>query len=357
LPDENFCGGHELSVGSNNKAAVLLRFDLTELPETAYGLNSEAIVQQATLSLYGVQGTRDTAISTYVARREWEACAITWNQPWQEPGADGELDRDAESWQEVVSPRMPGWLEFDVTELVQSWLREPASNLGLMIKSFDARWPSHHIFFASDHPATTSRPKLTIEYQPVRATRTPVSPTVTPTAEQIPEPSAVVTPEQPLGPRVIEVRWSEQMAVGDPHEVTVTFRPATTSESATGSSPSHVLSVAAHLTAPSFDMVSDSPTSQAMEDAAGSLSWSWSVTPRMAGSQLLSLDLLFTWQPMVGASTEVRAEPGMWYLTRTIEVGTPPADSTLETVRNVLAAVGLVCMIGFYVLRWRDLGA
>jgi hypothetical protein len=179
LPDENFCGGHELSVGSNNKAAVLLRFDLTELPETAYGLNSEAIVQQATLSLYGVQGTRDTAISTYVARREWEACAITWNQPWQEPGADGELDRDAESWQEVVSPRMPGWLEFDVTELVQSWLREPASNLGLMIKSFDARWPSHHIFFASDHPATTSRPKLTIEYQPVRATRTQVSPTDT----------------------------------------------------------------------------------------------------------------------------------------------------------------------------------
>ena len=54
LPDDNFCAGHELSVGSNNKAAVLVRFDLAELPQTAYGLNSESVVQEATLSLYGI---------------------------------------------------------------------------------------------------------------------------------------------------------------------------------------------------------------------------------------------------------------------------------------------------------------
>ena len=358
MPDDNFCDSHELSVGSTNKAALVLRFDLTELPDTAFGLNRESVVQEATLSLYGIQGTRDTVIGAYIPGREWDACAVTWNQPWQEPGADGADDRGAEPWQEVTSPRMSDWIEFEVTELVQNWLSDPATNRGLMIKSFDVRWPSHHIFFSSNHPATTSRPKLTIRYEPVRATRTPVSTTVAPTTEPTvaptSEPTTVIPPDQPLGPRVVEISWYERMTVGDSQELTVLFRSDAAVESQGGGSLSHALTVAAHLTAPSFDVTGDSPTEQVLEDVASSLSWSWAVTPRMTGSQPVSLDLLFTWRPVVGASAEASAEPGMWYVTKTVEVDAVTADTMMETVRNALAVVGLLCIVGFDVLRWRE---
>lgn len=361
MPDDNYCDGHELSLGSTNKAALLLRFDLTELPDTAFGLNAESVVQEATLSLYGIQGTKDTVIGAYMPGREWDPCTVTWNEPWQQAGADGAEDRGAEPLLEVQSPRMPNWIEFQVTELVQNWLSDPATNRGVMIKSFDIRWPSQHIFFSSNHPATTSRPKLTIRYEPVRATRTPVSPTVAPTTEPTvaatAEPTTVVPPDQPLGPRVVEIQWYDQMTVGDSHELTVLFRSDTVVESQVGGSSSHALSVAAHLTAPSFDATGDSPTEQVLEDVTSSLSWSWAVTPRMTGSQPVSLDLLFTWRPVVGASTETSAEPGMWYVTKTVEVDAVTADTMMETVRNALAIVGLLCIAGYYVLRWRELRA
>jgi len=68
----------------------------------------------------------------------------------------------------------------------------------------------------------------------------------------------------------------------------------------------------------------------------------------------VSLDLLFTWRPVVGASAEASAEPGMWYVTKTVEVDAVTADTMMETVRNALAVVGLLCIVGFYVLRWRE---
>lgn len=348
LPDDNFCQSPELSVGTSNKAGLLLRFDLTGLPDSVIGLNSASVIQEARLALYAVQGRADTVIGAYLLRREWEACAVTWNQPWQEPSADGAQDRDSEPWSEAAAERAPSWLEFDVTGLVQDWLRDPGNNYGLIIKSFEAALPSHHIFFASDHPAVSSRPKLTIKYEPVAPTRTPVPQTATPTAE----PTA--TPGQPLARRVVEVHWRDVMNVGNPYLVTVGFRLATAQAAPAATSQLYNLSVAAHLTAPGFDVASDSPAEQTLEDLIDPLSWSWTVTPRIVGSQVISLDLLFAWKPALGAGAVTAVEPGVWYWTKTVKVEKAFATWTqLEAARNVMAILGLICVAGSYLLKKR----
>jgi len=351
LPDDNFCQSPELSLGAGNKAALLLRFDLTNPPDKAIGFDSAAIVQEAKLSLYMVQGRAETVIGVYLPRREWDACTVTWNQPWQEAGADGTQDRDVQPCCEVAAERPPTWLEFDVTELVQKWLRDPDSNYGLIIKSFESRWPSQHIFFSSDHPAVNSRPKLTIKYEPSTPLRTPVPRTATPTAQV--EPTA--TPGQQLAPRVVEVRWPNEMNVGQAYSVTLLFRPAAEQETAVASSLAYKLGVAAHLTAPSFDVVSDSPTEQLLENAQAPLSWSWTITPRIVGSQVISLDLLFAWKPAVGTSALPKVEPGVWYRTKMVAVREPLiSQAQLTILRNLMAVLGLVCIVGAYVVKRRE---
>jgi hypothetical protein len=156
---------------------------------------------------------------------------------------------------------------------------------------------------------------------------------------------------------VAEVQWSEEMVVGDPYPLTVVFRPEAGTDALEGESLWPTLNVAARLTAPSFDVESDSPVEQVLEDSAGSLNWSWNVTPQVVGSQVVSLDLLFTWGPVLDASVGAIVEPGIWYCTKTIEVGEARLGAQLEMARTVLVAIGLICVLGSYLLRWLGRGA
>lgn len=352
LPNDNFCNSHTVSVRAGNKACMLLRFDFTRLPAKAYGLGSDSIVQHATLSLFVVQGRADTQIGIYRLRRPWEPCLTTWNLPWQKPGADGLDDREMEPRAELTTTKAQGWLEFDVTGLVQDWLQDAEHNYGMLVKSFESRWPSHEIIFSSDHPAASSRPKLTIKYEPAPPTSTPppVTATSTPTPEPTLTPTATPTapPIRPLGPRVVEWRWREVMNIGNPYKVVAVFRPATPPASSAPIPLPALLSIEAHLTAPSFTIVNDSAQEQALGDANGSLTWSWTITPRIVGSQIMSLDLNFTWKPVLGA----RTDSGVWYETRVVKVEKAWATwAQLNMARNWLALLGVLCIVGYLVLK------
>ena len=347
-PDTNYCRAPSLSVRAGNKASLLLRFDLTRLPGKAVRLDGAAVVQQATLGMYVVQGRAETNIGLYLPR-DWDPCAVTWNLPWDKPGADGAADRDAQPWSELTTRKATGWLEWDVTGLVQAWLRDPASNRGLMLKSFEPRWPSHLIMFSADHPAVTSRPRLTIKYVPAPPVPTPVpaTPTTTPLPEPTatPLPSPTATPPFHPGARAVELHWNERMNAGNTYAVSAFFRPADQAAGPGQAAWPYLLSVTSHLTAPSFDAVAESEPRQVLTDAAGILTWTWSVTPRVAGSQLLSLDLLFTWKPLQSAVPE----PGIWYTTRVVQVEKPIATrSQRDTLRNGSAVLGLLCLVAWW---------
>nr|MBC7245126.1 DNRLRE domain-containing protein [Chloroflexota bacterium] len=368
LPDSNFCNTASLYVAATNKAATLIRFDLTKLPETVVGLNSESHIHEATLFLYSIQGQAGTEIGIYQPRREWDACTVTWNTPWQGPGADGALDRDAEPRVEAKEKEVPGFLEINLIGIIQEWLRDPDQNYGLILKILEYQWPSHHIFFSSEHSTVDYRPRLVIKYELAlptpTATATP-TPSVTPTPTHtptntptgtptlIPTRTASPTPLPTFSPRVVEVHWREQMDVNTPYSITVVFRPATKTAVI---NPAHlyVLSVDAQLTAPTFEVVNCSPQEQILEDPAGSLAWSWQVTPRIVGPQPVSIDLLFAWKQASGAAPVVGKEPGVWYRTKIIKVSKPIVPwSWLEMLRNAMTVVGFICLAGWYVLRRR----
>jgi hypothetical protein len=352
-PDVNLCRAASLSARAGNKAAMLLRFDLTRLPARVVGLGQDALIRQATLSFYVVQGRSDTRLSLFLPLCDWDPCATTWNVPWQKPGADGSQDRSMEPLREWTTVKSQGWIDVDITPQVQEWLRDPDHNYGLLLKCFEDRWPSNEIIFSSDHPAASSRPKLTIKYEvvPPRPSPTPTltaTPSVEPTATPTPGPTA--TPLQPLGPRVIELRWYERMNIGNAYPVTVVFRPAEPSAALPPGVGSYWFTVAAHLTAPSFEVDAASAEEQVLEDANGVLTWTWTVRPRAAGSQVLSFDLRFLRAPALGTGSE----PGMWYCTRAVAVGRPYATwAQVNRARNELALFGMFCVILWYA--WRRL--
>ena len=356
--NDNFCREPELYLRAGNKASVLVRYDLTRLPRQVVGLDSNASIQKAIFSLFVVQGRKDTAIGLYRVRRPWEACGVTWNLPWTKPGADGAEDRDTEPSSELTTIKAAGWLEWDVTGLVQDWLRDPDANYGLMLKSFELRWPSHLIMFSADHPALGSRPKLTIKYEVRARTPTPIPPT--PTATALPEPAATptatptalptATPVPVLTGRVVELRWRQRMNVGNSYNITAVFRPLVAQSETTPVAWPYELNVGAHLTAPSFSVVELSEVQQVLQDVNAALSWSWTVTPRLVGSQPLSLDLLFAWRPADVTS----AEPGIWYKTKIAQVDKSVATwAQIDMARNGMALLGLGCLAGWYLLRKR----
>jgi hypothetical protein len=366
-PTDNFCQSSELYMVTSNKAATLLRFDLTKLPENVMGLNSEAVILEATLELYSVHGNKGVVMGIYLPYAPWDPCTVTWNTPWEKPGADGLSDRESDPRVEGTMERATDWLAFDVTGLVQYWLREPTQNCGMIIKSFDVSVPSHHIFFSSEHPGEAMRPQLTIKYGPALSTDASTStgtstapavstsgetPTAGPTFTAAPMQTATPTLILPLSPRVIELHWRNEMDIGGSYPMQVIFRPET-AQAFSSSTKSYLLSVYGQLTAPTFDVVPDSLAEQVLEQPQDILSWSWHVAPRILGSQLLSLDLLFSWRPATSAVPAVTRDSGTWYQTKVIRVVRPFRYWThITLLRNLLLSIGLVCLVGWHVL-WR----
>lgn len=92
-----------------------------------------------------------------------------WGQSWNRPGAalDG---KDAKGTPEVTVDKladdMSPWV-FDLTTLVKEWATDPATNLGLLLKSNEVlqqgRTYSFPLFFSSESNTASSRPRLEIE--------------------------------------------------------------------------------------------------------------------------------------------------------------------------------------------------
>jgi ferric-dicitrate binding protein FerR (iron transport regulator) len=144
---------------------ALLSWDVSSLPPTS-------VVREAVVTLH-VSGTSQSAgYSIFEARRPWIEGEATWKtfakgQPWGLSGAKSRLDRGGEALA-TFSPREKGTasilLEPAGVALVQSWVRNPRANHGLLIGR-DAS--SDGFSFESREAKTPSRrPKLTVTYTP-----------------------------------------------------------------------------------------------------------------------------------------------------------------------------------------------
>jgi hypothetical protein len=145
----------------------LLRFDLSPLPP-------EAHIVQASLKLYLVEMILQWDIRGEVhgLLRTWSEATATWRGPatgqsWAEWGAQG-IGTDYMSWatDRLVIATPGRWYTFDVTQLVQTWVADPASNRGMILLALpgDSNANNEVRFASSEHADRTLRPQLSVSY-------------------------------------------------------------------------------------------------------------------------------------------------------------------------------------------------
>lgn len=124
--DQNLDGAH-LFVGYDTSIKRNMRtyIKFNNLPSELTGKT----INNATLSLYmnTPHSSESDTQAIYKVIKVWDEKTITWNfQPESVP---------TDSSRTALSGEANGWKDWDITSLVQTWVDNPTSNEGLMIKS------------------------------------------------------------------------------------------------------------------------------------------------------------------------------------------------------------------------------
>ena len=174
----------------------LVRFDLGPLPSGAFNV-------KATMHLYVEQpGPAPVQMQAFQVLRGWSEENASWRNAttsilWSTPGCAGlGSDRVTMPFYSVEATPSTNWVSFDVTELVNSWLVDPAENYGVLLVAKGNDPQQTYQFVSSENANVTRRPRLVIGYSlPPTPTPTNTStPTKTPTFTMIWTPTATHTP-------------------------------------------------------------------------------------------------------------------------------------------------------------------
>jgi len=160
-PDTNAGLEMDLNAGlAGAETRALLRFELPELPP-----NKKLAGATLKLSPVGVleSYSKPPAILVSPLTRPWHEHFVTWNQAddkvaWNKPGGDF---ASSEGPPLAGSPSgNPRCFQWDVTQLVKAWHRDPSKNFGLLVRSGknDFQFPSRQ----SEHE--NLRPILELRY-------------------------------------------------------------------------------------------------------------------------------------------------------------------------------------------------
>lgn len=150
--------GNAISLLANPGSAVpMLQFDLSAIPTGSH-------VTSATLSTYASGGSGSDQVTLYRVTRDWTEAA-NWSTSdgstsWSQPGGDVVALA-------VVSTLYTGtgtWLSWDVTGLVDKWVKGSLPNQGVQLRAGSAL--SALNLSSSDAPTAAQRPKLAVTFLP-----------------------------------------------------------------------------------------------------------------------------------------------------------------------------------------------
>jgi hypothetical protein len=146
--------------------APLVRFDLALLPGSAN-------VISATLGLYlAAPPGADLRAEIHSLLTVWDESSATWQQrangqPWTVPGAQG-IGADYDRAIVDIRSVDPGgqWVQFDLKDLAQHWIRNPESNYGVVLMARPGVSNSNVEagFASSNYPIVGRRPILSVGY-------------------------------------------------------------------------------------------------------------------------------------------------------------------------------------------------
>jgi YD repeat-containing protein len=163
----NFCGG-PLYVGPDaekpkNIARSMLAFNLACIPR-------DALVLHSRLALWFNSDTTTStiAIDAYGLTRGFSQQA-TWNEyetgkAWTTAG--GDYSATLAGTQEVLDSYKHYWVNWGFTPLVQQWVKEPASNHGILLKAHKETTAGYDEFLQSNNSEKAGEPNMEVMYTP-----------------------------------------------------------------------------------------------------------------------------------------------------------------------------------------------
>jgi hypothetical protein len=159
-PNNNYCTSNWLRIGysynspNNGAERLFLKFDLNSIP-------SEAAINWARFKIYMHSATPspdplgDMRVETRHLASDWSQCSVTWNNHQPDWGPVY-----GESW----IGTNPGWLEFDVTDIVRDWVYGTHANYGLTVMGDENVRERQRMFYSSRETGGLY-PRLIVDYE------------------------------------------------------------------------------------------------------------------------------------------------------------------------------------------------
>lgn len=175
----------ELWTKSDGWQRSVIRFDLSQhIPPGAHVVSATL-----TLRVLGQSAALATRLAAYPIVQPWIESQVTWDQAqqgvswWGGGGCEG-ASRSGTETSHADFGFSSGDVVLNVTSAAQSWVSDPSTNNGLLLKGEFLAGGVKYRYASSDYPSWSVRPKLMVTYEgePPIATPTPTStPTKTPT--------------------------------------------------------------------------------------------------------------------------------------------------------------------------------
>jgi hypothetical protein len=160
LPANNYGTSAIATIGNDGATDVyraLLRFDVSSIvPSTVTVVEAYLIVTMSSVL--------NNTINAYAVTQEWEETQSTWNLrqtglSWAVPGGDaGSLQGSAYSTTYTATIALS-------PALVSSWIADPDSNYGVLLKAVNETTTSWSNIFTSEYATASMRPRLVIYYR------------------------------------------------------------------------------------------------------------------------------------------------------------------------------------------------
>ncbi|UCE80671.1 MAG: DNRLRE domain-containing protein, partial [Methanobacteriota archaeon] len=161
--NDNYGTERELRIDSEVSRVyrTLLKFDFPTIPASAY-------VNEATLWLYQNPGGKgdDISFTIHALNRSFVEDEVSWRMCstsafWTTPGGDF----STQAYAAGVLNNSDDWKSFDLSNLVECWIRGTVANNGLIIVPSEASSDSVKEFISSDEESWPElRPRLSIDY-------------------------------------------------------------------------------------------------------------------------------------------------------------------------------------------------
>lgn len=130
---------------------AFLKFDVSSIP-------SDAAINSAKFRIYmhsaTPSGDSDMRVESRHLGSDWSQCSVTWNSHQPDWGPVY-----GESW----IGTNPGWLEFDVTDIVRDWVYGTHANYGLTVMGDETVRERQRMFYSS-RDTGGNYPRLVVDY-------------------------------------------------------------------------------------------------------------------------------------------------------------------------------------------------